>query len=197
MGQSLPDMPDGPTFSLSLCQFRSPRCLPIAESKCADDVDIRPSGGSSRRSERQGGRTMKKIEAAILAILLGASTTVHASSESPTNGTSTDSTMPTSQSTIAPPPAPAGTCCGCQPDHARRFCLRRLIEWATYCPKERIGCCKSCNSCQYKGAEPVYLYMTEFCKEGSGIRPTFAPNCCHGCKGCCNGCTNTSSCGCK
>ncbi len=78
-------------------------------------------------------------------------------------------------------------------------CLHRLIEWATYCPKERLGCCRNiCNSCQYKGAIPLYLYVGKICKEAPYVRPTFAPpTCCHGCnKGCgsCNNCAAAAPC---
>ena len=102
----------------------------------------------------------------------------------------------------APSPALNGSGAGCGGCCQRGgSCLHRLIEWATYCPKERLGCCHNfCNSCQYKGAVPLYLYVGKICQEAPYVRPTFGPPvCCHGCnKGCgnCNGgATAAPSCG--
>ena len=126
---------------------------------------------------------MKKIEAAILAIVFGAATPLlPASADTIPN---TPATAAAEVTPLTPPSASAAESgCGCATE-GRGSCLHRLIEWATYCPKERFGCCKSsCNSCQYKGSLPIYLFTGHYCREGSGVHPTFAPNCCQGCKGC-------------
>ncbi len=130
---------------------------------------------------------MRKIKAAVLAILLGSIATPLHAAPAP----ATDTTMPTdaaATSTLTPPSAYAAVS-GCGGACERGgSCLHRLIGWATYCPKERLGCCgHSCNSCQYKGSLPIYWFTGRYCAEGSGIHPTFAPNCCHGCKGCSSG----------
>ena len=77
------------------------------------------------------------------------------------------------------------------------FCCRRLLEWATYCPKRAHGCCHpECNLCHYKGTLPLYLLMLNpHCVEGSGIHPTVPPIPCTSHKGCascrsCGGCAN-------
>jgi hypothetical protein len=89
--------------------------------------------------------------------------------------------------------APGAGCANC-PGHKSGCCLHRLIEWATYCPKERIGCCRSCNSCQYKGVLPLNLFFGRTCAAGSGLHATFPnPTCSHGCAGC----TTGAPCGCK
>ncbi|HWG45108.1 MAG TPA: hypothetical protein VN688_20225 [Gemmataceae bacterium] len=83
--------------------------------------------------------------------------------------------------------------CAC-PGNKSGSCLHRLLEWATYCPKERIGCCHSCNSCTYKGVVPLYLFFGRTCATGSGLHATFPnPSCCHGCTNCAAG----SPAGCK
>jgi hypothetical protein len=73
--------------------------------------------------------------------------------------------------------------CGCCPGNKSSSCIHRLIAWATYCPKERIGCCHSCTSCQYKGVWPFYQSFLR-CQDGSGLHATFTHQCYQGCKGC-------------
>lgn len=149
-----------------------------------------------------------KIKAVILAMAIGASASLlHAQTQTP-NGTASGTAAPQEPSTNWPqvetpgvralaqpgafihyaPPGGAGCCNGC-PGHKTESCLHRLIAWATYCPKERIGCCHSCNSCHYKGVLPIYLFMLNpKCVEGSGIHATFPnPPCTHGCKTCAAG----------
>jgi hypothetical protein len=122
---------------------------------------------------------MRKIAAMVLALFLGASTPLLAADqEAMTDNTTTEATA------VAPTPPNAYAAesgCGCQPAGGRGSCWHRLIGWLTYCPKERIGCCKSCNSCQYKGSLPIHLIVGRYCAEGSGIHPTLPPDCCHGC----------------
>ena len=112
------------------------------------------------------------------------------------------STAPATRATDTPAAnpyatGPGGGCCNCPRTGS---CCHRLFEWATYCPKERIGCChQDCNFCHYKGQVPVYrLLLNPHCVEGSGIYPTAPPIPCpvhtshKGCAHCrrCGGCTN-------
>jgi hypothetical protein len=91
-------------------------------------------------------------------------------------------------STAAVAPAPNAACAGCggQACHPQGCIFRKLFVWATYCPKTRLGCChKCCNSCQYKGVEPPYLFfLNPKCIEGSGVSATFPNQCYRGCNGC-------------
>ncbi|HTU21339.1 MAG TPA: hypothetical protein VMG10_25015 [Gemmataceae bacterium] len=83
-------------------------------------------------------------------------------------------------------PRPDGVCCpGCK----CQSCIHRLIGWATYCPKYRVcSCTQCCNSCQYKGVVPVYLFfLNPKCSEGSGLHRTFVPECYRGCQSCAAG----------
>jgi hypothetical protein len=153
---------------------------------------------------------MKMIQAAVWMFFLGASTTLlHAAPGQSPNVTSPAASAPAATSagatpTVAPaltPPSPypnGPNCCG-QPAKPHGSCLHRLLAWATYCPKERIGCCQSCNTCRYKGSLPLYAFFGKICVEGSGVHPTLPPDCCHGHKGCkgCKGCANGPPCGCK
>lgn len=156
---------------------------------------------------------MRTKLAAILVIVLGAGAQwLHAAPEPAAtttpaatpavNGAATPSpTTSAANGTATPLPTPPqayGAGCGgcCQRGGS---CLHRLIEWATYCPKERLGCCRNvCNSCHYKGAIPLYLYVGKICQEAPYVRPTFPPpTCCHGCnKGCgsCNNCAAAAPC---
>lgn len=89
-------------------------------------------------------------------------------------------------------PIGAGTGCdGCggYACHPQGCIFRKVLIWATYCPKERLGCCHNfCNSCQYKGVEPLYLFfLNPKCFEGGIHRPTFTNECYRGCKGCATG----------
>lgn len=140
-----------------------------------------------------------KIQTAILAILLGASA-------SPLYAQVAQKTSPPETEPIQPPlnnwlsasspgvtalatpasflqygPPPAGLCCpGCK----NSSCIHRLIEWATYCPKERVWS-SCCNSCQYKGVLPIYtIMMTPPCVCGSGLHATFTNQCYRGCNDC-------------
>lgn len=115
-----------------------------------------------------------KLQAAILAIWIGASTALlHAqtpgtNAPSPVQGPSgarpePSASAPQEPSTnwtevstpgiraLAPPGAfsqyaPSGGVVGCQgcPGNKSGSCLHRLIAWATYCPKERVCSCLSC-----------------------------------------------------
>ena len=80
-------------------------------------------------------------------------------------------------------PPPDGACC---PGRKSGSCIHRLIDWATYCPKNRVCSCTSCcNSCQYKGVVPIYLFfLNPKCVEGSGLHRTFPNECYRGCQGC-------------
>lgn len=80
-------------------------------------------------------------------------------------------------------PGGAAGCCG-HNCHTQGCFLYKVWVWATYCPKERLGCCRGfCNSCQYKGALPFYLFfLNPKCMEGSGVHPTFANECFRGCR---------------
>ena len=136
---------------------------------------------------------MKKLKAAILVFVLGAFTTQADAAPTPTNLSPTPA-----HAMRAIPSSPSGcaacSSCGCQPAHARGGCLHRLIEWCTYCPEQRIGCCQSCNSCHYKGFIQPYLFMMNPpCREGSGMHPTLPPENCHSRQGC----AKCSTCGCK
>ena len=143
-----------------------------------------------------------KIKAAILVIVLGANPALLAaqqpSSPGDTSPEGAAQRSSTNWTTVASPgvsalvtpasliqyAAPPEGCANC-PGNKSGCCLRRLIEWATYCPKERIGCCHSCNSCYYKGVPSVYPFFGRTCAVGSGLQATFPnPTCCHGCKGC-------------
>jgi hypothetical protein len=136
---------------------------------------------------------MKKITTAVLAIVLGAFTTLAHAAPTPTNLPTTPAPRITPMA-VSPGYHAACPSCGCQPTHARGGCLHRLIEWCTYCPQERIGCCSSCNSCHYKGfIHPYLLMMNPPCKEGSGMHATLPPENCHGG----HGCAKCSTCGCK
>jgi hypothetical protein len=158
---------------------------------------------------------MRSKLAAILVIVLGAgarllhaapepaaNTTPSAAPAAPAaNGSATPSpATPAANGTAAPlSPALNGNGAGCGGCCQRGgSCLHRLIEWATYCPKERLGCCRNiCNSCQYKGSVPLYLYVGKICQEAPYVRPTFPPpTCCHGCKSCggCKNCTTAAPC---
>lgn len=92
----------------------------------------------------------------------------------------------------APGAGPASGCCGhCpwDPKDGHCPCLRRIVAWATYCPKERVCSLSGCNSCGYKGVLPVHLLWGRWCVNGCGMHATYPnPTCCHGCnKGCANG----------
>jgi hypothetical protein len=78
---------------------------------------------------------------------------------------------------------PDGACC---PGRRCGRYLRRIVAWATYFPKYRAcSCCQWCNSCQYKGVAPLYLYfLNPKCSEGSGNQATFTNECYRGCKSC-------------
>jgi len=80
-------------------------------------------------------------------------------------------------------PRPEGVCCpSCKKGH---FFLR-LLEWATYCPKYRVCVCtECCNSCQYKGVQPLYpFFLNPKCLEGSGKQATYANDCYRAGTGC-------------
>ncbi len=143
-----------------------------------------------------------KCKAAILLIVLAANTTrLPAQQPGSTGEVSTDGGAQrpsTNWTTVSSPgvsalatpasliqyAAPAEGCANC-PGNKSGCCLHRLLEWATYCPKERIGCCHSCNSCHYKGVFPLYPFFGRTCAVGSGLHATFSnPSCSHGCKGC-------------
>jgi hypothetical protein len=84
-------------------------------------------------------------------------------------------------------PPPGGVCC---PGKKNGHLCKRLLAWATYCPKERVcNCCQCCNSCQYKGAyvPPYLFFLNPKCYEGSGLRQTFNNDCYRGCKSCADG----------
>lgn len=85
-------------------------------------------------------------------------------------------------------PPPSGVCC---PGRKSGSCLRRLIAWAVYCPKYRVCSCTSCcNSCQYKGIVPLYLYFLtnpNTCVEGSNLHATVPNTCYRGSKSCAAG----------
>jgi hypothetical protein len=103
--------------------------------------------------------------------------------------TTTDNTTPEAAATTLTPPSAYAvqSGCGCEAAGGHGSVLHRLIGWCTYCPKERVGFCKSCASCQYKGALPIHLLFGRYCVNGSGMHPTLPPDCCHGCKGCAQG----------
>jgi hypothetical protein len=85
-------------------------------------------------------------------------------------------------------PRPEGVCCpGCKNQHI----ICRIFEWATYCPKYRVcSVAQCCNSCQYKGVVPYYLFMLNpKCTEGSGLHATVPNQCYRGCKDCAAGAT--------
>ncbi len=149
---------------------------------------------------------MKQIPITLLALVLTAGASrVHAAQEAmaaipmPAEAAVTETapnTAPSEAGTteaagVVAPPSPYAACSGCggEPAHDKGSCLHRLIAWATYCPKERIGLHNGCNSCHYKGMVPLYLFqLNPPCTEGTGVHPTFPnPPCVHGCKGC-NGC---------
>ena len=83
-------------------------------------------------------------------------------------------------------PPPDGCCC---PGRKSGSCLHRVIAWATYCPKYRVCSCTSCcNSCQYKGVVPIYLFfLNPKCVEGSGLHRTVPNECYRGCANCAAG----------
>lgn len=149
---------------------------------------------------------MKPMLAALLTILLGASFSLLSAQEQtprrssasiegnnrivpddPTILAGRAGTAAATPAGIVPPPAGNPGCCNnC---HPQGCILRKLWIWATYCPKER-ACSPTpfCNSCQYKGAVPFYLfYLNPKCFEGSGIYPTFPNQCYRGCQGCAAG----------
>jgi hypothetical protein len=122
---------------------------------------------------------MRKSLAAILVILLSATARLHAGAVRPLPPLPVTATAPETRATDIPaanPYArePGGGCCNCPRTGS---CWHRLLGWATYCPKERIGCCHGeCNVCHYKGEVPVYLFfLNPCCVEGSGIHPTAPP----------------------
>lgn len=80
------------------------------------------------------------------------------------------------------PPANNNCCPGRRCGHY----LRRIIAWATYCPKYRVcSCTQWCNSCQYKGVVPFYtFFLNPKCIEGSGVQATFPNQCYRGYKDC-------------
>jgi hypothetical protein len=139
-----------------------------------------------------------KIKAAILAILLGASTSLLHAQQAPkptlpetapqqppmdnwlSVSTPGITALAKPESFLQYGPNPN---CGCCPGKKSGSCVHRLIEWATYCPKERIGCCHCCTSCQYKGVLPYYQFFLR-CQEGSGLHATFTHPCYQGCKDC-------------
>jgi hypothetical protein len=82
----------------------------------------------------------------------------------------------------------------CHDCHPQGCLLKKILLWATYCPKERVCCSNSfcCNSCQYKGVVPFYLfYLNPHCVEGTGLHATFTQPCYRGC----NGCAAAGTCG--
>ncbi len=143
--------------------------------------------------------------AAILSILVGASVSLlpaqeqttpqlpSAAVESPVGAapTSGDNSAASGVPAGAAAPAAGGGCAGCggHACHPQGCFLRKLLIWATYCPKERIcSFTNCCNSCQYKGVIPLYpFFLNPPCVEGCGIHPTFTPQCYRGCKGCAAG----------
>lgn len=148
---------------------------------------------------------MKAISAAVVMILLGASLSLlpaqeqtaplsSATVETPNSGTanSDNPAVGGAAAGVVVPRANPG-CAGCGHDcHPQGCLLRKLWIWATYCPKERVHSSKSCcNSCQYKGVVPFYLFfLNPKCFEGSGVRPTFPNECYRGC-----GCATGAKCG--
>jgi hypothetical protein len=76
------------------------------------------------------------------------------------------------------PPTNDNCCPGRRCGH---YC-RRILAWATYCPKYHVcSCCECCNSCQYKGVVPLYpFFLNPKCIEGSGVQATFANECYRG-----------------
>ena len=75
----------------------------------------------------------------------------------------------------------------CQDCHPQGCCLKKLLIWATCCPKQRVGCTNSfcCNSCTYKGVVPFYyFFLNPKCIEGTGLHSTFNHACYRGCNGC-------------
>ncbi len=141
---------------------------------------------------------MKRNLGVILVIFVGGMSRLYAGPALPPLPLT--STAPATRATDIPAAnpyarAPGGGCCNCP---RTKFCCRRLLEWATYCPKERYCCCpRQCNFCHYKGALPYYTFMLNpHCVEGSGIHPTLPPTPCpshkgrgHGrdCASCANG----------
>jgi hypothetical protein len=139
---------------------------------------------------------MRKKLGVILVILLGGMSRLQAGAVLPPPPLT--STAPATRATDTPTANPyaTGPGCGCSNCPRTGSCCRRLFEWATYCPKERIGCChQECNLCHYKGALPFYMFqLNPHCVEGSGIHPTVPPIPCPSHKGCahcrsCGGCT--------
>lgn len=80
-------------------------------------------------------------------------------------------------------PPPAGVCC---PGEKHGCFARRLLAWATYCPKQRVCSCTSCcNSCRYKGVMPLYpIFLNPKCFCGSGQHQTVPNTCYRGCQNC-------------
>jgi hypothetical protein len=75
----------------------------------------------------------------------------------------------------------------CHDCHPQGCFLKKLWVWATYCPKERVGCITplACGSCHYKGSVPYYLfYLNPHCVEGTGLHSTYMHQCYRGCQGC-------------
>jgi hypothetical protein len=109
---------------------------------------------------------------------------------SPTDGANIDPTVENTAGRAgiptAPRSGPVGYCHDCHP----HGCLaKKLLIWATYCPKYRVcSCCQWCNSCQYKGVRPLHLlFQNPKCFEGCGVSPTFGHECyrnCHNCDSC-------------
>lgn len=83
-------------------------------------------------------------------------------------------------------PPPDGVCC---PGNKSGSCIHRLIAWATYYPKNRVcSCTECCNSCQYKGVVPLYLFfLNPKCVAGSGLHRTVPNECYRGCANCAAG----------
>jgi hypothetical protein len=140
---------------------------------------------------------MRKVLAAILVVLVVAMSRLDAGTALPP--VPATSTAPATRATDIPAAnpyarGPGGGCANCPRTGS---CWHRLLEWATYCPKERVGCCHpECNACHYKGALRPYVFLLNpHCVEGSGIHPTVPPIPCPSHKGCahcrnCGGCTN-------
>jgi hypothetical protein len=155
---------------------------------------------------------MRKVEAAVLAVVLAAGTALCAAEpvmpgNAPKEPAAATTPATTAEATSAPnaavPAVPAtahapltyyapgagpASGCGhnCPWDHADGHCpcLRRLIAWATYCPKERVCTLGGCNSCGYKGVLPIHVFFGRYCVNGCGEHATYPnPTCCHGCKG--------------
>lgn len=148
---------------------------------------------------------MKPMWAPLLAVLFGAGVsllsaqeqTPHRSSAAvegnnrivPDDPTISAGTAGPAGSAGAMPPSAGNSGC-CNNCHPQGCILRKLWVWATYCPKERVWSpTPFCNSCQYKGVLPFYLfYLNPKCFEGSGISPTVPPQCYRGgCQGCAAG----------